>query len=432
MRSVQALRCLLVMLVCLAGCRSATSTTGPKVHAIAPASPPARSPLSPTLDVAIEPGKTVAWCATLQLAWDALSDVHGGPVWVDSVDPQAGVMAASRFPRAWIDEQSTVVAVGPLTRKLDRQIEAAVKQRFGNEAESGLLSSIADLPRDGRHAIALAMFRKEFSFAHPFEKDTLMFSASLEQERRVRGFGGTRDPGKSQAALDQVHVLWHSPGDDEGSETEYVVEVQTQAAGERLILSHCPRSTLREAVMKTMSRVRSPNTSRFDANAWTAELEDMEQRSLATEGAARIAIQAEMESRLRDGWMKQRLSDRLEEDETFLVPNVRLDALQQFSQLLGTLTTAGAIRRIDDVRQLVRFSLNERGASIESEAVVGGLFGTEPRRFVFGRGFLILLVHRDAPMPYFAMWVGDADVLEPVPDGETPATATGEGKLFGD
>src|SRR5690606_179126 len=58
-----------------------TPTTAPAVQPLAPASTqPSATTITPHLDAAIEPGRSLVWCASMQLAWDALGDWAGGPV----------------------------------------------------------------------------------------------------------------------------------------------------------------------------------------------------------------------------------------------------------------------------------------------------------------------------------------------------------------
>ena len=61
--------------------------------------------------------------------------------------------------------------------------------------------------------------------------------------------------------------------------------------------------------------------------------------------------------------------------------------------------------------QTVRFRLDERGAVLKSEAIVWGGIGEQ---LIFDKPFLILLERRDARNPYFALWVGNAELLVPV------------------
>jgi hypothetical protein len=64
-------------------------------------------------------------------------------------------------------------------------------------------------------------------------------------------------------------------------------------------------------------------------------------------------------------------------------------------------------------RQDVKFSLTAEGAGLESKAAFGALFGGGEREFIFNRPFLVMLLRKDARMPYFAAWIATDTLLVP-------------------
>ncbi len=65
--------------------------------------------------------------------------------------------------------------------------------------------------------------------------------------------------------------------------------------------------------------------------------------------------------------------------------------------------------------QTILFRLDEKGGSLKSEAV-GQFWGACVRSFDFDRPFLLMLLKRGASKPYFALWVGNSELLEKVAD----------------
>ena len=66
--------------------------------------------------------------------------------------------------------------------------------------------------------------------------------------------------------------------------------------------------------------------------------------------------------------------------------------------------------------QSIRFDMNEKGAELQSEAHIGFGCGKEmepgrPHIMIFNRPYLVLLERAGAPMPYFALWVDNPEVL---------------------
>jgi hypothetical protein len=65
--------------------------------------------------------------------------------------------------------------------------------------------------------------------------------------------------------------------------------------------------------------------------------------------------------------------------------------------------------------QTIRFRLDDRGATLKSEAALAQKAATPEklRRFIFDKPFLILLERRDAARPYLAIWVDIPELLVP-------------------
>ena len=102
--------------------------------------------------------------------------------------------------------------------------------------------------------------------------------------------------------------------------------------------------------------------------------------------------------------------------ENLYVPVLNFDVLRVYSELCGH-PIRSANKKLDGTNialaaQTIRFRLDERGAVLKSEAIM--CFGLTSRNLVFDKPFLILLKRRDAKRPYFALWVGNAELLVPV------------------
>ena len=107
---------------------------------------------------------------------------------------------------------------------------------------------------------------------------------------------------------------------------------------------------------------------------------------------------------------------QMREMEDLYVPVLNFDVLREYSELYKhAIRTAN--KKLDGTSivfagQSVRFRLDERGAVLKSEAIAAG--GLTARDLVFDKPFLILLKRHKARNPYFALWVGNAELLVPV------------------
>ena len=98
--------------------------------------------------------------------------------------------------------------------------------------------------------------------------------------------------------------------------------------------------------------------------------------------------------------------------QTLLIPVIDFDVVRRYSELEGCAVTSvaeGVSQRLDVAIQTIRFRLDERGASIYSEAIAAG--GTPPPPLLFDKPFLIYLKRRSARNPYFAAWIANTELL---------------------
>ena len=104
------------------------------------------------------------------------------------------------------------------------------------------------------------------------------------------------------------------------------------------------------------------------------------------------------------------------------VPVVDFELLREYNEFAGeTLTTAqGGRYPVIDFRQQIRFRMDEKGAMLKSESCLTVMGIPEPpRALLFNKPFLIALRYKEAQLPYFALWVDNAEVLVPASRGKT-------------
>jgi hypothetical protein len=116
-------------------------------------------------------------------------------------------------------------------------------------------------------------------------------------------------------------------------------------------------------------------------------------------------------------------------NEPFVVPHVALFVERDFHELIGLpIVNAPAALPFGAAKQYIKFQLDESGARLESLAE-GAAFALDdedqnrpperPRQFIFDRPFLLALQQRNAEVPYFVLWVANAELLIPA-EGQPP------------
>lgn len=316
--------------------------------------------VTPHLEQEIPAKTNVLWCGTFQLAWNELCDLSGGQVELEPASTMAEVLNRQTTTRQDLDKSSYVTKAGLANRGTYEKIQKELNAKFNGQASPNLLPILGNTPRDG--FITYAYLFKELPFRWKFSR----FHDDFEfQEKEVDSFGvrhyssGSRNDARMAS---QVAVLDYIDNDD------FIVELKTRSNEDRLLLAKvAPRATLAETIATVKERV---------ASAEPASMQD---------------------------------------GSDLLIPVLNFDILQQYRDLEGRRISSSS-RKLDGkelfvAAQSLRFRLDERGAVLKSEGGGAGGFGLPKENLVFDKPFLIMLQRRRAENPYFALWVGNAELL---------------------
>jgi hypothetical protein len=323
--------------------------------------------ISPVIEAPIQPGKNVLWCSTFQLVWNESCRYAGGDIHLKDEPPIVAALNKKLGDEKDVDANSCLVMAGLVQDGIVGEIRRELDQKFRGQADPELLNSIEPrLPRDGWTAYAY-LFR-ELPFECPFDRleEPLTFGGV-----NVASFGlqeVTCYRSSIQKAK-QITVLDYKNDDD------FIVAIQPKERGEQIVLAKiAPGETLQKTIETVRSRV----------------------------AAGKL-----------EAWLKS-----LHTGESIAVPILNFDLLQEYDELVGkTVATSGPLQGMPIVLavQSVRLRLDERGATLKSEADVAYKCaeGPESRHLVFDKPFLILLERKGAARPYFALWVDNPELLVP-------------------
>ncbi len=319
--------------------------------------------VTPHLGAPIQPGRCLLWCGTFQLAWNEACALTGGDLRFRGEPPMVAELNRKAFTREHIDDGSHVSLAGFVRDGIHARIRTALAQTFKGQATPKYIPSRRLTPRP-QDFVAYSYLFKHLEFPQPFEQlDEGMDFAGT----KVRCFGmGEYKPGHAEL-YGQVSILDYTDTDN------FVVELRTKSTGDRLILAKAaPATTLGETVAAVNRRVA---------------------------GAKPAGMQ---------------LGDVLK------VPKLNFDLTRRYRELegLGLLTRNPAIAKdliILSAVQNIRFQMDEKGVRLRSEShvAIGCSAGPPPppHNMIFDKPFLILMQRADADVPYFALWVGSAELL---------------------
>jgi hypothetical protein len=317
-------------------------------------------------DVPLAPDKNVLWCGTLQLAWNEAERLVGEKLRFTTPSAAADLLNAGLFNRADLAPDSYVAVADFERNNVEDEIRAALERTFHGAASPELIPPKPEHPGPDDF-VAYAYLYKNLAFAVPFEDQSLFLPDQTEKDG-YKAFGLPEHP--ADKMLKQIELL------DYKSDNNFIVRLKTLSPDDELILAKisAPLATLQETIKATLAR-------------------------MASQPAQALASRDE-----------------------FQMPKLNFDLRRNFKELEGLVlqpSTTAKIKgplTVSEVKQLVRFQLNEKGAVLKSEATMvmtmSAAGGPPHRNLIFDPPFLILMKRKTSDQPYFALWIGNTTLLE--------------------
>jgi hypothetical protein len=322
--------------------------------------------VSPHLETPIKEDANVIWCGTFQLAWNEVCTLVGEDIHFAEKEPETvAALNKKSFRKGDLDEASYVALADFVGNGVHGRIQRELHNKFHGQASPTLVPSPAGASRP-QDIVAYSYLFKNLEFVVPFER----IARPLEfGKSRVRCFGidDVYRPGQT-AMLAQVLIIDYKGSDD------FVIELGTKFNGDRVVLAKTrPGKTLQETiagVQDRMARVKPVAASTGDV---------------------------------------------------LTIPKLNFDVSSNFRELLGKKLAIMNHSVAKDLQilaavQNTRFQMDEKGVKLRSESkiVIGcAAESPPPQRFmIFDKPFLIMLQRPEAKMPYLALWIGNAELLQ--------------------
>jgi hypothetical protein len=87
--------------------------------------------LAPTLDTKLEGTNSAVYCPTLEIAWDGLERIVGGPIAMQKQDDLVQRLNDANCPTGVVPEDAHVAMAGYTDQGIVPKIEAALRKTFG-------------------------------------------------------------------------------------------------------------------------------------------------------------------------------------------------------------------------------------------------------------------------------------------------------------
>jgi hypothetical protein len=330
----------------------------------------------PTLNTEIEGTNSIVYCPTLQIAWEGLERLVGGPIEMQDQRPLVNELNNSHCPTNVVPEAAHVFMAGSIKQGIKQKIEEALRSKFGSAAPA--LPTFAEATPDDM--VAYSCLVRELPFLKKFVRSaTIPLAFKFEKKSINVEFFGV-PPSDSEKYARHVDIIHY------GGDCDYSIRLRSRINGEYIVLSMMSRpETLAEGVETIRQQLEAPLKDSFE-----------------------VMLKGERQSYM----------NVLSRGEILAIPVMNLKIARNFDEACGRLLKNKGFEMgwLRQVYQDIAFNMDESGASVRSQAVVESTFMCEPpkpRRFAFDRPFLLTVWQEKAPQPYLAVWVASPDILVP-------------------
>jgi hypothetical protein len=312
--------------------------------------------VSPCLDVPIPDNTNVVWCGTLQLAWNALCDLTGGPVQLDAPSDTVIRLNRKQVQTNDFDARSYFVVAGTGPKALG-DIKRQLRMHKADSSDFNMLPRILGK----KELIVYAHLSQQLPFTYAF---TRLKRPHTFAGRQVASFGIVQFSPEDQE--DELRMARQVLLYDYRNENDFIVKLIPKNKDHRIILTHVPRSgTMAEMIQLVNKR------------------------------------------------MSENKPTRLKESADLTIPVIDFDIIKTYSDLQGRIVSKNSTYNGSEIKgalQTINFRLDEKGAVLKSIAV---MYECDEQSAVFKNPFLVILYKAGAEQPYFAAWIANAELLEP-------------------
>ncbi len=329
----------------------------------------------PTLDTPIPPGKNAIWCASFQAAWKALEkDLAQEPISLEGSPEAATLLNKAVDPRPLIPSEALYVATGWKQNGIIEQIRTNLHQRFPGK-EPPTFPGIAD-----NSFVAYSYLEANAKFSLPYfqNRKPFAFVDARAQTNGIKSFGIRPEDDYAYFGLRRQLAILFRTGYKTLGGLEFAIDLCADSSPSQIVVARIDREPTLAAALARVEREANDLTSLTKTNPSEAE------------------------------YVK-----RFGPNDVLLVPDLFWQIQHRFSDLerraFGNPKLGG--QRLDIAQQDILFHLSRNGAELRSESKTEMM--PVPTYFVLDRPFLIYMKKRGAQMPYFVMWVDNAELLSP-------------------
>lgn len=327
-----------------------------------------------TLDSPISKGKNAIWCASFQSAWKALEkDLVGDTISLEGSPSIATFLNNAPDPRPYVPQDSLYVGIGWKSNGIIEKIHKDVRQKFPRKNPPEF-PGIAD-----DSFVAYSYLEGNVKFPRPYVQnhEGWSFREGGGGEVNLHSFGILPiNGGELHELRRQPKILFSRKREVEEENFEFAIDLDGESSPHQIVVAKiAPESTLAAALEKVKKEI-----SRMNYQAKTNGIDLKHAQAFG-------------------------------DSDTLVVPDFHWLVSHRFSELEGKRISNAKLKgqRIDVAQQDIMFRLDKSGAELKSETKM--FAAGMPTDFFLNQPFLVYMKKRDAEMPFFVMWVDNAELM---------------------
>lgn len=298
--------------------------------------------------------KDTSWCPTFQLIWnDFKNDIVKQNIKFDKKLDMLDNLNKEDFTKNDIGDSYYYKIYGRKNLELKSKIENAIKEKFNQKSD--ILDQFdwsSDALDSGEDVIdryfLYSMLYREFEFNKKFDT----FNDKFKDIENVEYFGIIKE---NDEIRDQIKVYYYN------DENDFAIKLITKNNDEVIVIKNPKGETFEEIY----NNIKGKETTDFNS------------------------------------------------DDNFMMPKIDFNVLREYNELENReIETIDGIYTIEKAIQSIKFSLDEKGGKVKSEAGMDVKFETTAsdkkiRNFYVDDTFALLLKESNKEKPYFALRVDD-------------------------
>ncbi len=319
--------------------------------------------VTPVMDTKIDINKNMIYCATMQMAWNKLTEYTNETLEVLNTPDYLSKMNLLTDQLPPVSNDAYMAMAGIADISTTQKIKDTLKEKFGNLLSPKELN--IDLGIKPGNMYAFSFLFKNLIFKKEFKEIDRHFFKFNNKKITVKAFGIEPCIQENDAFIKQCEVFYDHKKNSINFNDDFVIKIKSKSESDEIIISNFKPEETFEKTFKSIN----------------AYISNPEKR------------------------------DSLDKNFYLRIPKVNFNIGMHYNRMCNIIQNSkhkGYF--IHKVYQKIKFNLNEKGVYLISYALIQASVGSR-KGFVIDRPFFIYLKDREKGTPYFMAYIADDTLL---------------------